>query len=377
MSPEIRTPMNGILGMAALLRQGGVTPLQAERLDRIDTAGAHLLTLVDDVLDLSKIEADRLTLETAPLSPALLLEQAQALVIDRAQAKGLQFSLDAGPLPALLLGDATRLQQALLNDLSNAIKFTEAGAVTLRAHVAAEVADSVLLQVEVRDTGVGIPPEQLPRLFTAFEQGDSSTTRRYGGTGLGLAITRRLAALMGGTVGVHSEPGRGSRFWFTARLGRATDDAASPLPAADALPATPAEQALRQWHAGRQVLVAEDEPINREVVFSLLESVGLRVLLAVDGLQAVDLAALHRPDLVLMDMQMPGLDGIEAAQRIRQQAGGADLPIVALTANASAEDRARCLAAGMNDFLSKPVEPGQLFARVLQWLSAPAEPVTR
>jgi PAS domain S-box-containing protein len=375
-SHEIRTPMNGILGMAALLRRGGVTPLQAERLDRIDTAGAHLLALVDDVLDLSKIEAGRLTLETAPLSPAQLLERTRALVIDRAQAKGLRLSVDAGPLPALLLGDATRLQQALLNYLSNAIKFTDTGTVALHVHVADEAADSMLLRFDVRDTGVGIPAEQLPRLFSAFEQGDSSTTRRYGGTGLGLAITRRLAALMGGTVGVHSQPGGGSQFWFTARLGRAAAGDPSPMAAADALPATPAEQVLRQRHAGRLVLVAEDEPINREVVSGLLESVGLQVLLAVDGLQAVDLAARHQPDVVLMDMQMPRLDGLGAARRIRQQPGGADLPIIALTANASAEDRALCLAAGMNDFLSKPVEPDALFARVLQWLPASAEPVT-
>ncbi len=375
MSHEIRTPMNGILGMAALLRRGGVTPEQTDRLDRIDAAGSHLLDLIDDVLDLSKIEAGRLPLHLAPLAPAQLLARTHALVVDRAQAQGLQLHFDVGDLPPWLLGDATRLQQALLNYLSNAIKFTQAGRVTLRAHVQAQMAEGVLLRFEVQDTGIGIAPEVLPRLFSAFEQADSSTTRRFGGTGLGLAITRRLAELMGGAAGVQSEPGRGSLFWFTALLGHAdaADLAALPAAAADGPQPAHAEQALRQQHAGKLVLLAEDEPINREVVCGLLEAVGLRVLQATDGQEAVALTATQRPDLVLMDMQMPGLDGIGATRRIRQQHGGAGVPIIALTANAYAEDRALCDAAGMDDFLTKPVDPALLFALVLQWLDAGAD----
>jgi CheY-like chemotaxis protein len=359
--------------MAALLRRSGVTPVQAERLDHLDAAGAHLLALIDDVLDLSKIEAGRLSLDIAPLSPALLLDQARALLADRAQAKGLQLVVDAGSLPPLLLGDATRLQQAVLNYLSNAIKFTHAGGVTLRAWVQADTAAGALLRFEVEDTGIGIAQAVQPRLFHAFEQADSSTTRRYGGTGLGLAITRRLAGLMGGTVGVQSRPGQGSLFWFTALLAHATG--ATPAAGAAAAPlSAPAEQALRLHHAGKRVLLAEDEPINRVVVCGLLESAGLQVVQAADGLQAVALAAAQLPDLVLMDMQMPGLDGIGATRRIRQLPGAAALPIIALTANAYAEDRAHCLAGGMSDFLAKPVDPEQLFALLLQWLEASAEP---
>ncbi len=315
MSHEIRTPMNGILGMAALLRRGGVTPAQADRLDRIDTAGAHLLAIIDDVLDLSKIEAGRLSLQPAPLSPAELLARARALVIDRAQAQGLALVVEADHLPPWLLGDATRLQQALLNYLGNALKFTRSGSVTLRCRVQAQSADSVLLRFEVQDTGIGIAPDAAP--------------------------------------------------------GAAPDAAAQAAPGLP--PPAAAELVLRRQHAGRLVLLVEDEPINREVVSGLLESAGLRVVQAADGLQAVGLATTLRPDLVLMDMQMPGLDGVAATRRIRQQPGGARLPIIALTANAYAEDRAACAAAGMDDFLSKPVEPELLFALVLQWLTQAAD----
>ncbi|WP_137732618.1 ATP-binding protein [Pseudaquabacterium pictum] len=373
MSHEIRTPMNGILGMANLLRRGGVTPQQAERLDRIDAAGAHLVAIIDDMLDLSKIEAGRLTLQAAPLSPALLLEQVRIQMVDRAQAKGLQLRVESGALPLLLQGDATRLQQALLNYVGNAIKFTQAGSVTLRARVESEAEDGVLLRFEVEDTGIGIAPEVQPRLFHAFEQADSSTTRRYGGTGLGLAITRRLATLMGGDAGLHSQPGQGSLFWFTARLAPAVGAQAAQPPVADA--GLGAEQLLRRHHAGRMVLLVEDEPINREVVSILLQSAGLEVVQAVDGLQAVELAASRLPDLVLMDMQMPHLDGVAATRRIRLLPGGARLPIIALTANAYAENRAECLAGGMDDFIAKPIDPDLLFALVLQWLPAADAPV--
>ena len=366
MSHEIRTPMNGILGMAALLRRGGVTAQQAGRLDHIDTSAQHLLQVINDILDLSKIEADKLTLDMAPLDAGLLLVKVSSLIADRARAQGLQVRVELGELPAGLAGDATRLQQALLNYASNALKFTETGSITLHAAVQAEDADGVLLRFEVQDTGIGIDPAVQPRLFRAFEQADNSTTRQYGGTGLGLAITRRLATLMGGEAGVLSQPGVGSRFWFTARLARCP----VPPPADPGLNrARAAEAVLRRDHAGRRVLLVEDEPINREVVTCLLEAAGLRVDTAEDGLAAVAQAARQPPDLILMDMQMPLLDGLEATRRIRGTASGADVPIVALTANAFAQDQAQCLAAGMDDFVAKPVDPEALFGAVLKWLA--------
>jgi PAS domain S-box-containing protein len=370
MSHEIRTPMNGILGMAGLLRRDGLTPRQAVRLDRIDTAGRQLLRVIDDILDLSKIEADKLTLERAPLVPHLLLVQVSTLLVERAREKGLQLCIEASGLPDLLLGDATRLQQALVNYAGNAIKFTATGQVTLRAAMLEDDGDSVLLRFEVDDTGVGVDPEAVPRLFGAFEQADSSTTRRYGGTGLGLAITRRLARLMGGDAGLESRPGPGSLFWFTARLGK-TVAAVLPIEAA---PTLTAEALLRRDHARRRVLLVEDEPISRELMQFLLEQAGMRVVLAFDGLEAVERAAQEPVDLILMDMQMPRLDGPGATRRIRQMAHGATVPIIALTANAFAQDRQECLDAGMDDFLSKPVDHHALFEAMLRVWSQPASP---
>ena len=371
MSHEIRTPMNGILGMAGLLRRGSVTPQQAHWLDLIDTSAQHLLQVLNDILDLSKIEADKLTLEVEPVAVDLLVRRVSSLVADRAKAKGLQLRVELCALPDGLLGDATRLQQGLLNYATNAIKFTESGTVTLRLAVLAEDADSVLLRFEVEDTGIGIDAAVQPRLFKTFEQADNSSTRRYGGTGLGLAITRRLAALMGGEAGLHSQAGVGSRFWFTARLTR------SNVPAPDGpdqLRARAAEAALRRDHAGRQVLLVEDEPVNREVVQILLEQAGLRVQTASDGWQAIESAARQPPDLIVMDMQLARLDGLDAnrqIRQIRQTAHGATVPIIALTANACAADRVLCLDAGINDFVTKPVDPEALFAAVLKALSRP------
>jgi two-component system sensor histidine kinase/response regulator len=368
MSHEIRTPMNGILGMAELLRRDEHTPRQARRLDHIAAAGSHLLKTLNDILDLSKIEADKLSLDLAPMDPRALLERVRAQLTDQAQAKGLALRLELADLPTLVQGDVTRLQQALLNLVANAIKFTERGEVVVRASVADETQAGLLLKLEVQDTGIGIAPAVLPRLFGSFEQADSSTTRQYGGTGLGLAITRQLARLMGGEVGVVSTPGMGSRFWFTARLQRLRADPAGPD--AETRQALAMDEALKRNHAGRRVLLAEDEPIGREVVVCLLEAVGLQVVCAVDGQQAVQLAGSQPFDLVLMDMQMPLMDGPEAARRIRAVSPGVRVPIVALTANVFTQDRARCEAAGMDDFLAKPVDPDALFAVLLKWLPA-------
>ncbi|MFO1287840.1 MAG: MASE3 domain-containing protein [Rubrivivax sp.] len=364
MSHEIRTPFNAILGMAHLLRRSGVTAQQAEWLDKIGHAGDHLLAVVDKVLDLSKIEASQLVLHETRFSLAEVLADVVAMLGDRARAKQLQLVVDAEPVPGKLLGDAGRLRQALVNYIGNAIKFTEAGQITLSARVQEQTEHDLLLRFTVQDTGIGIGPEAMARLFTAFEQADSSTTRRYGGTGLGLALTRRLAQLMGGDAGAESRPGSGSSFWFTARLRRAADEA----PPAQAGPGPrQAEAELKRAHAGRRVLLAEDEPVNREIIEFLLQQVGLTVTKAEDGEAAVQAALQGTHDLVLMDMQMPRLDGIEATRRIRAAAGTAP-PIVALTANAFHEDRERCLQAGMNDFVSKPVAPERLYAVILHWL---------
>ncbi|MFM9917133.1 MAG: PAS domain-containing protein [Rhizobacter sp.] len=365
MSHEIRTPMNGILGMAGLLRRGGVTAKQAELLDRIDTSSTHLLQVISDILDLSKIEADKLSLEVAPLALTSLLMRVGEMIGERAHDKGLQVHVERPTLPDGLVGDATRLKQALLNYATNAVKFTAAGSVALRVIVQEAETDSALLRFEVEDTGIGIDAPTKARLFRAFEQADSSTTRAYGGTGLGLAITRRLAELMGGEVGVDSQPGKGSRFWFTARLARC----AGALPPPHKLDTRDAEALLRQHHAGRRVLLAEDDPVNRTVVEALLMDAGLQVTSAHDGVEAVKLTTCEPVDLILMDMQMPRLDGPDAARRIRQTLYGATVPIIALTANAFAEDRDRCLGAGMDDFITKPVEAEALFEAVLAWLS--------
>ncbi|MBZ8142519.1 hypothetical protein CLD22_21785 [Rubrivivax gelatinosus] len=504
MSHEIRTPMNAIIGLTHLVSRDLADPVQRARLHKVDGAAQHLLKIISDILDLSKIDAGKLVLEEAGFARDEFLAGVLAMVQEQARAKGLELVLDSGALPERLHGDAKRLAQALLNLLANAVKFTERGWVRLRCERIAERGEQLQLRFEVRDTGPGIALEDQPRLFNAFEQADNSATRRHGGTGLGLALTRRLAALMGGEAGMESVPGVGSSFWFTVWLGRgcgaaepvevptttglhallvddlpealgaiadllamlglevqacpAPDDAlqrlredlaagqrpdvmlidwrmtpmdgmatlqaigellAPPLPPSilvtadddphlarlaheagfDAVLVKPitasslndtlmrvlrrrtpvplrlppaeaggrAEAELRRRHQGQRVLLAEDNPVNQEVTAALLDVVGLRVDTADDGLQAVDLASTRVHALVLMDMQMPHLDGIEATLEIRRRLGDT-LPILAMTANAFGTDRAACLAAGMNDHIPKPVDPQLLYETLLRWL---------
>jgi PAS domain S-box-containing protein len=516
MSHEIRTPMNAIIGLAHLMQRDASDQQQHSRLRKITDSAHHLLRVINDILDLSKIEAGRMELETLVFSLDDLLARVFEMVAENARAKGLELIVDTDHLPDSLRGDPTRLSQALLNLVANAVKFTQRGWVRLRVELLDDASQAVLaaadasadlphplhMRFAVSDTGDGVPPERLSALFNAFEQADSSTSRRHGGTGLGLALTRRLATLMGGESGAESEPGVGSRFWFTAQLGRGAqasaerpnlagrrvllvDDLAEarnalskrlcqfdmrvdavesgeralwlvqrgieagevydlllidwrmqPLDGIQTLeglrtllgdglppavlvtafdddrmraqaqqarfaavlvkpittsslhdtlarllrlesaapPPTPAlpgqaELRLRRQAPGQRVLLAEDNPINQEVALELLRSVGLQVDLAHHGAQAVSLALAQPYQAVLMDVQMPEMDGLEATVALR--AAGFSGPIIAMTANAFSEDRATCLAAGMNDHVAKPVDPEALYQSLLRWLPDP------
>ncbi|MDE2440556.1 MAG: response regulator [Betaproteobacteria bacterium] len=369
MSHEIRTPMNAIIGLTHLLKRDGVTPRQADRLDKMMSSAEHLLAIINDVLDISKIESGKLVLESSPFRVVDVVERLVGLNIDKVQAKGLSFRTQVGSLPPVLVGDRTRLSQALLNYVSNAIKFTESGSIMLRASVLEEDERSLMVRFEVQDSGVGIAGDVLPRLFRPFEQADNSTTRQYGGTGLGLVITQRLVELMGGQAGVESKPGEGSTFWLTARFGKPGTVEAP----AGAAVAPSGSEPLCKGRAPRLLLV-EDEPLNREVATELLDDIiGAKPDVAESGEAALAKVQTGTYDLILMDVQMPGIDGFEATRRIRCLPGCAQLPIIAMTANAFAEDRAHCLAAGMNDHLPKPVDPERLRATLQRWLSRPLQ----
>jgi two-component system sensor histidine kinase/response regulator len=368
MSHEIRTPLNSILAKAHLIKTQGLGGKAAGQIEAICQAAHHLLCIVNDILDLSKIEAGKLSLETADFPVAEKIEGIVNLLNDRAVESGVALRIEIDPsLPPILRGDKLRIRQMLLNLVGNAVKFTEQGAVTVRVLRVGPGEEHFLVRFEVQDTGKGIAPEDQKRLFNDFEQADNRSTRQYGGTGLGLAICKRLAEQMGGSIGVSSEAGIGSIFWFAIPL----DKGSQASMRQDQGPSTE-ELALRlaQGHRDARVLLVEDNVTNQEIAVELLQEVGIAVDLAANGEEALDMAAAHSYDLILMDIQMPKMDGLEATLAIRRLPGQAHVPIVALTANAYTEEVARYITAGMNGHIAKPIVVNHLYETMLKWLDA-------
>jgi signal transduction histidine kinase/ActR/RegA family two-component response regulator len=365
MSHEIRTPLNGVLGFAQLALIGSQSPTQRDYLEKVQYSGKQLLRLINDILDMSKIEAGKLELENIPFDIDSVLKSAQAQLGHLAREKGLSLSVAASPPGSIrLMGDPLRIEQILLNYLSNAIKFTQQGGIIVRARQGDIGNGLCTLRLEVSDTGQGLPATTLNRLFNTFEQGDNATTRRHGGSGLGLAICKRLAELMGGDVGADSVPGQGSCFWFSVNLYKAQAHGPASL--------TP-QHGGRQHsgHAsnlsGTRVLLAEDNEVNQLLASSILEQVGATVRIARNGQEALDLLHQEPFDCVLMDVHMPDMDGLEATRRIRADAQLNHVRIIAMTANALSEDEALCISAGMDDFVCKPYDSQQLCDTIAKW----------
>mgnify|MGYP000867982725 FL=1 len=367
MSHELRTPMNGVLGMIDMARRRMADPKGLDQLDKAKLSAERLLGLLNDILDISKIEADRMVFENVPLQISAVVDSLTSTLGHKASEKGLQLAIELYPdlMHQPLKGDPLRLGQILYNLVGNAIKFTEHGTVTLRAHSVGETIEVVHVRFEVSDTGIGIDSDTQSRLFQSFEQADNSMARKYGGSGLGLAICKRLVQLMGGKIGVVSSPGQGSTFWFVLPFKKREQGVVLPMPIYATIMA---EQRLQAEYAGTRVLLAEDDPISQEISRGLLEEVGLVVDIAEDGQQALELAQRHRYALILMDMEMPVLDGVEATQAIRACSLNQTIPILAMTANAFDKDREVCLAAGMKEHISKPVDPEKLYGALLGWL---------
>ncbi len=371
-SHEIRTPLNAIIGLTHLCLQTKLDNRQKDYVEKVAKAARNLMMLISDVLDFSKIEAGAVQLEKTPFHIAQVLSNVRSIMETLAEQKGLRFSIHRSPETDIaVIGDPYRVEQVLINLVNNAVKFTHHGSVEVDCTMAQAANGKVTLRFDVTDTGIGISEQQAPRLFEAFSQADGSTTRHYGGTGLGLTISRQLTRQMGGDIGFTSTPGKGSHFWFTvAAIGT---DPASPkqLPARGPFLAS-AERSLR----GRRILVVEDNDFNQQVAAELLETVGVRVTIASTGQEALDVLALNSTfDAVLMDIQMPDMDGMETTRRMRVQSRLTEIPVIAMTANASPEDRRACLAAGMDDFEAKPIEPSRLYATLAHWVGHKASTI--
>jgi CheY-like chemotaxis protein len=357
--------MNGVMGMIDLVLMRATDSQQIDWLKKSKSSAKHLLEVINDILDISKIEADRMTLEQTDFSLSQAIDNVISMQSAAALVKGLRLSREIDPfLPDLLCGDALRVKQILINFTGNAIKFSEHGQITVRARALEKVNTGVLLRIEVTDQGIGISSEQQERLFHAFTQADDSMTRKYGGTGLGLIISKRMAMLMGGDAGVESTPGVGSTFWFTVRLALKEVPAVEP----ESSGISSDEAIIQQRYFAHRILVVDDEPINREVAQIQLEGVDLIVDTAADGAEAIAKAKTGLYAAIFMDMQMPNVNGLDATRQIRQLPEYMHVPIIAMTANVSDGDKAQCLAAGMSDFLTKPFTPNELFGTLLRAL---------
>ncbi len=375
MSHEIRTPMNGIIGMTRFLLGTELTERQHGYAETIREASESLLTIINDILDFSKIEAGQLDIEPISFDLRRTVEEVMGLLAEKAREKGLSLTAQHEPdIPETLIGDSGRIRQILNNLVNNAIKFTEKGQISVDVRMIEQIDESARIRISVEDTGIGVEEEKIDILFEKFTQANVSIGRRFGGTGLGLSICKQLVELMGGSIGASSQPGEGSTFWFTLSLPVDTKALSAPPPAEGSDGA--ASSVSDDLASGIRILIAEDNYINQLVAREILEDMGCGVDIAVDGKEALEKLELSPYDAVLMDCQMPEMDGFEATARIRkrEEEGGAHIPIIAMTANAMQGDRERCLAAGMDDYIAKPVDPGKIKACLLRWVQGVVEP---